>query len=356
MRHLIIAIALLVLLGTSLWATPPSRPWAEPEAPVGCEIVDKVPKDGKIQLLLHVQAGECFQSVDITWYSWSAFATSDATTIHQPVNGANVLDIPITMRLPEPNTGSCALTVRTIHMKVPTKGPCVQKREYIGTRGKKHTARREVSKEEEYGVKRFTFQITDSSVFLTSLLVTRDYTPQKPDTSMYYTPWINEPAETVRTPTSRPEGSYTPPHEPTEEEKQEIDSILGITPLTKAEKMAKLEEQPLEGMDRQFFELDGVMYVRDRGQRKFRISPSMTTEELEAWARSRAESSATMPPETEFEVRMWLTNPDDLNWAREQFDSLKATDEPDCYITQTTMAVIRQIQKRGIRLRRQEAR
>jgi hypothetical protein len=214
-----------------------------------------------------------------------------------------------------------------------------------------------VSKQEESGVKRFVFRVRDNSIYLTGLVTAEDFNPDLvPDTNMPRSSWPYQPAETVWTPNSEPIGPHTPPHEPTEEEKREIDSILGITPLTKAEKMAKLEEKPLEGMDRQFFELDGVMYVRDRGETKFRISPSMTTEELEAWALNQAESSVTIPPETEFEVRMWLTNPDDLNWAREQCDSLKPAEEPDCYITQTSMAVIRKMMERGIRLRRREVR
>ncbi len=355
MKQVSIVAFLVVVICGSLSARPPSGALAEPLAPISCEVVDKVPVNGEVSLLLRVEAGECIESVSITWYSWGAYATSDTVTMQQTVDGADALDFPIVMRIPEPNAEGCNLTVRTYHKKIPMKEPCVQVRHYVGSYGQSRTSRREVSKEDEEAVKRISFRITDSSVFLTNLHVNRDFVPQVPDTSGYYTPWLHTPAESVRTPMPEPRETYTAPRELTDEGKRELDSLLGVSaPLTKAEKMAKLEEKPLEGMDRQFFELDGVMYVRDRGEREFRVSEPMTLEEMRAWALRRADSSAAIPPETEFEVRMWLTDSTDLEYARKQVDSLRLSDEPDCYITRTSLEVIHKLRERGIRLRRSE--
>ncbi len=358
MKSVLIATSLLLATYASISATPPSRPGGEPDAPITCEMVNEVPENGEVNLLLHVEAGECVESVDITWYSWSAYAISDTVTMQQAVNGADSVAFPIVMRVPEPHAEQCVLTVRTFRKKAEIKEPCFRVLHLVDTWGRPFTSRREVSKEDEEGVRRFAFRITDSSVVLTNLHVDRDFVPQSVfDKSIYLEPWLHTPAESVRTPESEPtsveETSDKPGfRESTEEEKRALDSLMGRTaPLTKAEKMARLEEKPLEGMDRQFFALDGVMYVRDRGETKFRISPSMTTEELEAWALSRQDSIAAIPPETEFEVRLWLTEPADLEYARTQVDSLRLTDEPDCYITHTSLEVIRKLMERGIRLR-----
>jgi len=212
-----------------------------------------------------------------------------------------------------------------------------------------------VSQENELGVRRFAFRITESSVSLMNVSVTGDYEgPSTSDMDIYNTPWLHEAPKTVEESASEPHSPHAPLHVPTEEEKREIDSILGVIPLTKAQKMAKLEEEPLEGMDRQFFELNGVIYVRDRGQRKFRESKPMTLEEMQVWMQRQHDSLAALPNETEYEVKVWLTKQEDLEYARQLVDSLKPTGEPDCYLTRTSVEVIHKLMDRGIRLRRQE--
>jgi hypothetical protein len=228
MKNLLIQLSALVSVCAGLWATPPNRPGAEPEAPVSCEIVDKVPKDGKVNLLLHVEAGECVESISITWYSWTPYATSDTVTAQQTVNGADSVTFPIVMRIPDSNIIDCNLTVQTLQKKVEMGEPCFRIRNYVDRWGQPHTSKREVSQENELGVRRFAFRITESSVRLVNATITGDYEgPSTSDMDIYNIPWLHEAPKTVEEPVSEPHSRPAPPHEPTEEEKREIDNILG---------------------------------------------------------------------------------------------------------------------------------
>jgi len=354
MKQVFIVTLLVAAICGSLLATPPSGALAEPLAPISCEIVDEVPVNGEVHLLLHVEAGECVENVSITWFSWNMWGPSDTLSMQKSVGGEDSVAFPVVMSIPEPSDGTFTLTVRMLQKKVKSENPCYRVYEYVDRWGRRRTSTNEVSKEDESGERRFLFQVSDGAVVLINVVPGPDdgFADRDDPWAKYGgDPRLQKPAEAVRTPMSEPREPYTAPREMTEEEKREFDSLLGISaPLTKAEKKAKLEEKPLEGMNRQFFALDGVMYVRDRGEKKFRASEPMTLEEVQAWTLRRQDSIAAIPPETEFEVRIWLTNQDDLNWTQEQVDSLKPTDEPDCYITQTSLEVIRKLQEHGVKI------
>ncbi len=357
MKRILATIALLAscsVSGADVFTGSPIKR----AAPVTCEIMTHEPVDGEVSLLLHVEAGDCIESVRVGWYSWADNSMSDTMTMQQEVMGADSVTFPIAMRIPEPNFGEFCLTVGTLQKKVESEDPCYRVLESVDRRGRTHTERREVNREDGRGQTTIVFWITDGRVDFA-----QGFRGRNDGHISRSAPWIRTGgdsltqllADTTRTRLySQPGYVGTPDdsgyRELTEEEKRALNSKLGwAAPLTEAQKMAKLEEAPLEGMDRQFFSLDGVIYVRDRGETKFHVSEPRTLEEMQAWALSRQDSIAAIPPETEFEVRMWLTEPADLEYARELVDSLRLSDEPDCYITRTSLEVIHLLEKRGIK-------
>ena len=167
MKNLLTQIILLVFVcGTNLWAGSPDHwlPDRVVPAPVSCEIVDEIPKNGEVRLLLRVEAGKCIENVGVRWFSWADSSSSDTMSAEQTVRGADTLTFPIVMSIPEPNFGEFCLTVLTTRQKVKSEEPCTTVSKTIDEWGQEHTITREFGKEDENGKKTITFWITDGRV------------------------------------------------------------------------------------------------------------------------------------------------------------------------------------------------
>jgi len=128
--------------------------------------------------------------------------------------------------------------------------------------------------------------------------------------------------------------------EPTEEE------IRQRRRESQMREMRELEKQPLTSQGSQQIVIDGTYYIRYRGETKFHVAQPVT--DTWAYAQRLTDSLRALPPDTEYDVVLHLSEPKQLELARKLTDSLVLSNRPDFYLTRTTKAVLKQLDAIGV--------
>ncbi len=112
--------------------------------------------------------------------------------------------------------------------------------------------------------------------------------------------------------------------------------------------MRAKERRPLVDHEREFFEVGGRWFVRERGDDRFRRAETYTDAQIKERHERYLDSLKANPPGNVYHVYVNLSDPDDYEFVRSLVDSLVPTGDEGYYHIRTTKDVAAKIESRCI--------
>jgi len=360
MRVTSVLLALVLTTFTSGWATGKSAYRGPAHI---FEIPNPVVVNDTITVRLKVEVRQCVDEMEAHYRNWQ----DSVIKLKQPVSETDTAVFDMCVRVPA--SGGFYFRAYVIERTTGDRKPCTREIKTMDADGNPRVELREIEPGSQSFAVSVALKRVGDTVIVTELIPVYDSvgrmktdTLEVPERSgsphdrgrphIVETPGAHSAPDSqqVAPKDTAPETTFVPPTERTEEEKRHIDSLMGLLPWQQERaRMAKLEEKPLEGVGAEFIEVEGVTYMRNRGEKKFRRVEGVREEDLNSRPQPGVQSRAYRGDETEFEIRVWLSNSEDLKYARTLIDSLVPTDDADGFLTRTSVKVIHLLENRGIK-------
>ncbi|MCP4684998.1 MAG: hypothetical protein GY867_06050 [bacterium] len=357
----VLVIALLMFPIVALGANKGVRPYRGPAYVY--EFPNPVMADDTITVRLRVEVRECVDEIEAHFRDWR----DSLIILRQQVGESDTVAFDMCIRVP--TSGGFDLMGYAVERTIAGGKPCTREKTVTDADGNVTVIHQDIGPGDEWFAIGASLKRVGNTVIVTEPVPLSFRTGRtKPDSSTpprpretqdeRIAPQIREdsggssgidsqqvaPKDTGREP------AFVPRSEWTEEEKHRFDSLTGHLPWQRERaRMAKLEETPLEGVGAEFIVVEGVTYMRNRGERKFRRAEVFSEEDFDSLPQPGAQSRIYRGEETEFEIRVWLSDSEDLKYARTLIDSLLPTDDANCFRARTSVKVIHLLEKRGIK-------